>query len=685
MVKTVSRVRAANREARRPIPKRSTSDSFQNFASRVGMGTENQHSFSGYGFNPITRNRQLLDFAYRGSWLVRACVDAIAEDMAREGIEFTSGVEADDASALYTANNRLQLWDRLTEVLKWSRLYGGAGLYIVISGQKSDTPLRIETVGKGQFVRLVVLDRWMLNPSINQIVSDPEDVDAGHPEYYDVIADAPIASRQRIHHSRFIRFEGLDIPYWQRLGENFWSLSVLEPLYDRITTFDSTSLGAAQLAYKAHLRTYSVKDLRKLIAAGGKRLEALFEQIAMVRMFQTNEGLTLIDAEDTFQTFQYSFAGLSDLILQFAQQVSGAEQIPLVRLFGQSPAGLNATGDSDWRNYYDGIKRRQESTLRMSVEKLMRLQAQSQNIKIEEDFQFEFVPLWQLDHTQRAAAAQQITGTVQQAFEGGMVNRGTALKELKQASSYTGIWTSITSEEIEEAENEPPLSAQGGGEMPPGLQLPGSGNEPSENEEGEPSQAFLPGMEPGQQGEPGEDAFLPVRGFLPGHKRDENDSGGAFFQGETERRDWRNKKPLVHLHLADQDLPGRNTQFSGFPVVIEVEKGQPRFEGSSGGAIMAAPYGYFPGTVGNDGDCVDVFLGDNVASQSVYIIDQCVPETREFHQHKVFLGFDRSPEVADVFIKFYADGKGGQRLLRGKQLTLPEFRNWLEQYRAKAA
>jgi hypothetical protein len=84
-------VRAAKRESNRvdqatqkPESTRTT-DAFVNFQARLGLGTDNQSSYSGYAFHPITRNRMQLDLAYRGSWICRMAVKAIAEDMTREG------------------------------------------------------------------------------------------------------------------------------------------------------------------------------------------------------------------------------------------------------------------------------------------------------------------------------------------------------------------------------------------------------------------------------------------------------------------------------------------------------------------------------------------------------------------------------------------------------------------------
>ncbi|HGC2108990.1 TPA: phage portal protein, partial [Escherichia coli] len=71
--------------------------------------------------------------------------------------------------------------------------------------------------------------------------------------------------------------------------------------------------------------------LRELIALGGQAFEALLKNIDLIRQFQSNEGMTLMDAKDTFETHQYNFSGLDDILSQFAEQISGAVGIPLVR------------------------------------------------------------------------------------------------------------------------------------------------------------------------------------------------------------------------------------------------------------------------------------------------------------------------------------------------------------------
>ncbi|HEE5399793.1 TPA: DUF1073 domain-containing protein [Acinetobacter baumannii] len=433
-----------------------TKDSFQNFAARVGLGSGNQHDQSGYGFNFLSRQRLKLEAMYRSSWVVGQVVDVVADDMTRKGVKLNGLSTPKDSEMIDQEMDRLQVWDKLNKNIKWSRLYGGSLAVMMIDGQNVSTPLNPNTIGKGQFKGLMVLDRWMVQPTLEDLVTEMGP-DYGKPKYYDVITDSVGLCNQRIHYSRVIRMDGVELPYWQSITENLWGQSVIERLEDRLTIFDSATLGAGQLVYKAHLRTYKVKKLREIIAAGGKFYDALVKQIQEIRMWQSNEGMTLMDADDAFETHQYSFTGLDNLLLQFGQQISGATGIPLVRLFGQSPAGLNATGESDLANYYDNINQQQEGRLRTPLQVLYAVLHMSVLGKpLPDSFSFKFASLWQLDDEKKANVAKGVTDAVLAAEESGLIKRSTALKELRQSSEVTGVFSHITDEEIKEADDEDP-------------------------------------------------------------------------------------------------------------------------------------------------------------------------------------------------------------------------------------
>jgi len=438
---------------------------------------------------------------YRGSWLVRQIVDSVAEDMTRAGIMLNTDMTPEDEATLMEKWQELQIWQKLQDVIKWARLYGGALGVLMIDGQLPEEPLRLQSIGKNQFKGIMVLDRWMVTPSLEDSVRELGPY-FGLPRYYNIVSDAHLPAT-RVHYTRCLRFEGVGLPYWQKVAENLWGLSVIEPMLDRMYAFDSTSSGAAQLVFKAHLRTYAVEGLRNLIAGGGKPYQAFLEQMGLIRLMQSNEGMTLMDSSDKFEAHQFNFAGLSEVMTQFGQQLSGAAQIPLVRLFGQSPAGLNATGDSDIRNYYDMINSQQEAKLRSGVKLLLEVAYRSVFTgDLPRGFDFQFRPLWQLAENEKATASSVITQEVIQAFEQGLISRQTALKELKEQAKHTGVWSNITDEEIEQAETEPPdpmAMAPMGEPQVPGSQPQALQGPPAFAEEGDDSIVGKPRRQPNRK------------------------------------------------------------------------------------------------------------------------------------------------------------------------------------------
>lgn len=447
-----------------------TADSFQNFQARLGYGTQNLSSHSTYGYNPITRNRQQLDWMYRGSWIVGKAVDAPADDMVKAGIKIKGSLPPEDMQEIETELVRTGTWTGIANTARWSRLYGGAIGVLLISGQRLDTELRIETVGRDSYKGIYVLDRWMLTPSLTDLVQEPGPC-LGQPRTYLVNEGVPMGG-SRIHYSRIIRLDGVELPYWERQAEMGWGLSVLERLYDRLLAFDSTTTGAAQLVYKAHLRIMKLEGLRAAIAAGGKAIEGIVKNLEMIRQFQTNEGMTVIDAKDEFVPHTYTFSGLSDILLQFGQQLSGALGVPMVRLFGQTPTGLNTNGESDLRTYYDEIGQYQRANLTDPMTQILHVVHKSKLGKMPaDDFDFEFSPLWQMTEEQKATVSSTIATAISTAFEGGLIDQATAMKELKQSSEYTGIFSNISDDDIADAEAAPPAFGETSGLGDPAQEL----------------------------------------------------------------------------------------------------------------------------------------------------------------------------------------------------------------------
>lgn len=460
-----------------PQPIRSRAlDAFSNVLARLGAGTPNLLEGTEYSLQRMSRDFNTLNALYRESWIVRRIIDVIPADMLKNWITITSGLAPDVEKRLSLTLRRTQLIDKLKRGMQWGRLYGGALGVLLVKHQGYDLsqPLQLDWIMPGDFAGLLIFDRWNgVNPS-SELIEDITDPDYGYPKYY-TVTDPAGGGSVKIHHSRVARFPGNTLPFWEEIAEMQWGASVVESIFDELRKRDNVSWNIAQLTFMANIRVLKMQDLGQLLAATDNESQAeLLRTLEAQNMLLNNMGMQVMDAADGLETHQYTFGGLSDCYQQFIMDISGAAEIPVTRLFGRSPSGLNATGESDLQNYYDMIAEKQESYLRPILNKVLPPFIISTLGSLPDDFDFEFDPVAEPTDKERADLAKCGTDNVVAAYNAGLISQRTALKELKQQSERTGVWTNITDEDIERASDtvEPPDEMGGmfggmGGEAAP--------------------------------------------------------------------------------------------------------------------------------------------------------------------------------------------------------------------------
>lgn len=467
--------RRALDKAPEPQPIRSRAlDAFSNVLARLGTGTPNLLEGTEYSLQRMSRDFNTLNALYRESWIVRRIIDVIPADMLKNWITITSGLDPDVEKRLSLTLRRTQLIDKLKRGMQWGRLYGGALGVMLVKHQGYDLsqPLQLDWIMPGDFAGLLIFDRWNgVNPS-SELIEDISDPDYGYPKYY-TVTDPAGGGSVKIHHSRVIRFTGNTLPFWEEIAEMQWGASVVESIFDELRKRDNVSWNIAQLTFMANIRVLKMQDLGQLLAATDNESQAeLLRTLEAQNMLLNNMGMQVMDAADGLETHQYTFGGLADCYQQFIMDISGAAEIPVTRLFGRSPSGLNATGESDLQNYYDMIAEKQESYLRPILNKVLPPFIISTLGSLPDDFDFEFDPVAEPSDKERADLAKCGTDNVVAAYNAGLISQRTALKELKQQSERTGVWTNITDEDIERASDsvEPPgemggmFGDMGGGE-----------------------------------------------------------------------------------------------------------------------------------------------------------------------------------------------------------------------------
>ncbi|WP_205127116.1 DUF1073 domain-containing protein [Paenibacillus ginsengarvi] len=429
-------------------------DAFQNVMARLGAGTANLLEGTSYPLTRLTQQYQLMNSLYRSNWIIRRIIDTIPEDMTRNWINLQTQLPPDDIRKVDRLWRTRKLKSRILEGLKWGRLYGGAGGVIIIEGHEDilDRPLDLDMVMPGTFKGLLIFDRWSgISPNA-ELVDDINDPDFGFPKSYQVTTDDGV---WQVHHSRVIRFTGRELPYWEKLAEVHWGASEVEIVYDELKKRDNTSYNIASLIFLANLRVLKMGGLGEDLAIADEKVQSdLYNVLQAQNWLMSNLGLYVMNKDDEFQTHQYTFSGLNEIYESFMMDVSGACQIPVTKLFGRSPAGMNATGESDMENYYEIIQQAQESELAPILDKLLPIMFVSELGGVPDDFDYVFNPVRTPSDKEVAELSEKKTTSIVEVYNAGLIGRKTALKELKQLGESTGMYSNITDEDIEKADDD---------------------------------------------------------------------------------------------------------------------------------------------------------------------------------------------------------------------------------------
>ena len=389
----------------------------------------------------LSSDFELLTAMYRESWLTMRIIDMPPEDMTRSWYRFSAALPEEDLESLRRLEARHSVRQELADAIRWARLYGGSLALMVIRGEEDrlEEPLETDLLLPGCFRGLLVLDRAQgIEPS-EELEEDLDDPDFGLPKYYTV--DLEDRGTVRMHHSRVLRFTGRELPRREAQLENWWGASELEHIREELQKRSAASANIAQLLFQANVTTLKMSDFGDVLAMGTEaQKQQIRDAVAEENRFRTSFGLQILSGGDTLENHPYSFSGLSEIYEQFMLDMAGAAEIPAVKLFGRAPAGLNATGESDLKNYYETISRLQERQLRPALEKLIPVLALSAWGYLPEDTGFVFNPIAAESPAETAQLVDRLSASVIEAYKAGLLTREEALAELRVRGMPFGVW-----------------------------------------------------------------------------------------------------------------------------------------------------------------------------------------------------------------------------------------------------
>lgn len=416
------------------VPKPRFYDSFVNLLAGLGVPGRDKFMSQQYVYRPISHNE--CEIAYRSDWIAKKVVDIPAWDMTRQWRAWQA--DQDQIQAIEDCEKALFVQQKVQQALIKARLYGGALIVIGVEQGDPAQELDLEQVGQDslKFLHVIPQHRITTGPLILDVMSPYY----GMPEYYEaqsqpglttptmLTASTPSKSETassivpaalsptargsnqwmvRLHPSRVVRFFGLVPPDpIQNIAIGGWGDSVLQPVNDAIKASGMVTSSLATLISEMKVDIIKIPQLTDVLSTdeGTRKMISRFSNANVAKSVINT---LLLDGDEEWQRVDSSLRGVPEVLETYLMIAAGAADVPATRFLGRSPQGLNATGESDIRNYYDRLASEQSLTLTPAMNKLDEVIIRSALGDRPETIFYEWNSLWQMTDVEKAAISLQ--------------------------------------------------------------------------------------------------------------------------------------------------------------------------------------------------------------------------------------------------------------------------------------
>lgn len=397
----------------------------QEMAGYVGFEPQFYSGFLGY---PI-----LSQMAQSSEY--RSVAETNAEEMTREWGK-VKGADEEVLKQIEAELERLGVRNLMRRHVENDHLYGGSQLYIRIKGQEDRTELPLllteKSITKGSLEGFTVIEPIWTTPAVYNAV-DPTLPDYFKPSTWYV-------NGKRIHSDRLLTLIMRPVPDMLKPAYNFRGISMSQLMKPYVERFQRTVDSVSDVIHSFSL-TGLKTSMDSILSAGANGRNQLTARARIIAEYKNNQNIVLVD-KDSEEFFQLNtpLTTLDALQSQAHEQLATPAKIPLVKLLGLTPSGLNANSDGEIRVYYDHVAAMQHAHLLPQMEIILRLVQLNLFGKIDDEIFFQFAPLYQLDAVEQAAVNLSKAQTDQIYLQEGVIDQEAVLNKLNddEDGDYTG-------------------------------------------------------------------------------------------------------------------------------------------------------------------------------------------------------------------------------------------------------
>jgi phage-related protein (TIGR01555 family) len=317
----------------------------------------------------------------------------------------------------------------------FERALGGGAILLGVTDFSPDLREPLDLTAIKALTWMTTLEARELQPV--RWYNDPFSPKFGMPEIWRLVpittAGGIAVPMVEIHESRLIIFGGVRVTKRPLYGvHSGWGDNVFTRTAGPLRDFNGSHRAAAILLSDFSQAVYKIRDLAATIATDGRG--SLVERMTTIDLGRSIARAILVDSEEDFERKATPMSGFAETLDRLAARLAAAVEMPLTLLMGQSPGGLNATGASDTRFFYDRVAAAQKRVVTPAVRRIVDILFAIRGLPPGSvDYTVEHKPLWQETDKERAEAR-----SLQAGIDEKYINMGVATPDEIALSRFGG-------------------------------------------------------------------------------------------------------------------------------------------------------------------------------------------------------------------------------------------------------
>lgn len=352
--------------------------------------------FLGYAF--------LSELAQRPEY--RVISETIATEMTRKWIKVTSSGNVDKAERIKLINkelDRLKVREAFCESAEHDGFFGRSHIFLDFEdeygGKELSTPIG---TGEDSISAAKVSQKKPLKriKNVEPVWVYPTDYNSDNPlrpDWYK--PTAWFVQGTRVHSSRLLTFVGREVPDLLKPAYSFGGLSLSQIAKPYIDNWLRTRQSVADLISSFSVNVLSTNMADQMATQGND----LFNRVDLFNLLRDNRGTMVLDKDkEKWETVTTPLGTLDTLQAQSQEHMAAITRIPLVKLLGISPAGLNASSDGEIKVFYDYILSYQRKFFTDNLKRILGFVQLSLFGNVDPDIGFDYENLWSMSEKEEA-------------------------------------------------------------------------------------------------------------------------------------------------------------------------------------------------------------------------------------------------------------------------------------------